>query len=239
MAELVSQQLRRQIVRGELSEGETLPSETELMAEFGVSRPTLREAFRILESEGLINVRRGAHGGTDVHTPKIDVAARYAALILEFRGTTVEDVYDARNVMEPPCVELLARHRMPSDLKRLRASLAEARVRLDDPNALIQRHNEFHALVVELARNQTLIVLNDMVRHIINLSSAAHMAADAGTPANLQAVRRGFRAHEMLVEYIEAHDVDSAIELWRKHLVEAKMYLLGSATAETVLDLLD
>ena len=60
MAELVAAHLRRQIVRGDLQEGDALPPETVLMEQFGVSRPTLREAFRVLESEALISVRRGA-----------------------------------------------------------------------------------------------------------------------------------------------------------------------------------
>ena len=58
-AELIAGHIRRQIVRGELREGDTLPSELNLMEQFGVSRPTLREAFRILEAESLISVRRG------------------------------------------------------------------------------------------------------------------------------------------------------------------------------------
>ena len=63
VAELVADQIRRRIVRGHLEEGEALLPESELMAEFGVSRPTLREAFRILESESLITVTRGSRGG--------------------------------------------------------------------------------------------------------------------------------------------------------------------------------
>ena len=59
-AELVAAQLRRQIVRGDLREGDALPPEATLMEQFAVSRPTLREAFRVLESEALISVRRGA-----------------------------------------------------------------------------------------------------------------------------------------------------------------------------------
>src|ERR1700680_3463946 len=55
-AELVAAELRRKIVRGELAEGDALPSEAVLMAEFAVSRPTLREAFRVLESESLISI---------------------------------------------------------------------------------------------------------------------------------------------------------------------------------------
>src|SRR3954462_6580915 len=63
MAELVAGELRRQIVSRDLAGGDALASEADLMTRFGISRPTLREAFRVLESEGLIGVRRGAHGG--------------------------------------------------------------------------------------------------------------------------------------------------------------------------------
>src|SRR6266516_3287083 len=136
MAELVAQQLRRQIVAGELREGDALPSEASLMAQFGVSRPTLREAFRVLESEGLISVRRGAHGGARVQIPNGEAAARYAGLVLEYRGTTLEDVYDARNIIEPPCAALLAKRRTQADLTRLRKELDQAR-KVEDPNALI------------------------------------------------------------------------------------------------------
>src|SRR3954462_14589391 len=150
MAELVAHRLRRQIVAGDLSGGDALPPEAALMAQFGVSRPTLREAFRVLESEGLISVRRGAHGGARVQTPNGDTAARYAGLVLEYRGTTLEDVYDARNIIEPPCAGLLAKRRTQADIKQLRAAVDDAREALDDPNTLIRVHNEFHALMIEL-----------------------------------------------------------------------------------------
>jgi DNA-binding FadR family transcriptional regulator len=225
-------------VQGELTEGDALPSEAELMIKFGVSRPTLREAFRVLESEGLISVRRGAHGGARVQTPNGDTAARYAGLALEFRGTTLEDVYDARNIIEPPCVALLARRRTQSDVRQLRAAIEEARVALDEPNVLIRLHNEFHNLVIELAGNRTTAVLNGMVRHIIDLSSFAHVAADAGSPANIRSIRHGFRAHERLVEHIEARDAAAATALWQKHLTAAERYMLGDVNPKTVLDLL-
>ena len=78
MAELIGDVLRRQIVHGDLKEGDALPSEAVLMEQFGVSRPTLREAFRVLESESLITIRRGAHGGARVKSPDQKIAARYA-----------------------------------------------------------------------------------------------------------------------------------------------------------------
>ena len=148
-AELVAAELRRKIVRGELAEGDALPSEAALMAEFAVSRPTLREAFRVLESESLISIRRGARGGARVQLPDGNVAASYAGLVLEYRGTTLQDVYDARTFIEAPCAALLAQRRTEHDLARLNEAVAHARGLMDDPQAFIRAHMEFHALVAE------------------------------------------------------------------------------------------
>src|SRR6201995_6135095 len=90
--ELVATQLRRQIVRGDLREGDALPSEAVLMERFGVSRPTLREAFRILEAEDLISVKRGSRGGARVTQPSLSVAARYVGLLLQVQGTTIAEI---------------------------------------------------------------------------------------------------------------------------------------------------
>ncbi|MFE3850697.1 FadR/GntR family transcriptional regulator [Streptomyces griseorubiginosus] len=238
MAELVAARLRRMIVRGELAEGDALPSETALMEEFAVSRPTLREAFRVLESESLITVRRGARGGARVQVPEGTVAARYAGVVLEYRGTTLKDVYDARTVIEAPCAGLLAERRTDEDLRRLRDAVDEAEGLMDDPSAFIRAHMEFHALVVELAGNETLGVLNGMVRHIIDQANWSHVDLDAGSPENIRANRRGFRAHRALVDLVAARSAEAAEELWRVHLQEAEDYLLRSRSMTTVLDLL-
>ena len=99
-AELIATHLRRQIVRGDLTPGETLPPEHQLMEQYGVSRPTLREAFRILEAETLINVRRGVRGGARVLAPDASVAARTIGVLLQMQGTTIDDVYEARMISE-------------------------------------------------------------------------------------------------------------------------------------------
>ncbi|MET7731934.1 FCD domain-containing protein [Streptomyces sp. NPDC005402] len=238
MAELVAARLRRMIVRGELAEGDALPSETALMEEFAVSRPTLREAFRVLESESLITVRRGARGGARVQVPEGTVAARYAGVVLEYRGTTLKDVYDARTVIEAPCAGVLAERRTDEDLQRLRDAVAEAERLMDDPSAFIRAHMEFHALVVELAGNETLGVLNGMVRDIIDQANWSHVDLDAGSPENIRANRRGFRAHGALVDLVAARSAEAAEDLWRVHLQEAEDYLLRSRSMTTVLDLL-
>jgi DNA-binding FadR family transcriptional regulator len=213
-AELVAAQLRRQIVRGDLVEGDALPPEATLLEQFGVSRPTLREAFRVLESEALISVRRGAHGGARVHTPNGEVAARYAALVLEHRGTTLGDVYAARATLEAPAARLLAERRTEGDLAALRAALAQAEEAGDDPARLHQQEHAFHMLVVELAGNKTLVVLSGMLNHILDRVPLprGHVGGEA------------LRVHEELIQLIEKRDGPAAEAAWHEHLTQGEEF---------------
>ncbi|WP_406276759.1 FadR family transcriptional regulator [Nocardia sp. NBC_00881] len=237
MAEMIAGHLRKLIVRGELHEGEALPPETDLMAQFNVSRPTLREAFRILESESLITVRRGAHGGARVQLPDPKVAARSAAVILQFQGTTLEDLYEARIVIEPPCAGLLARTRSDEAIERLRTALVEHDAVADDPMRSIQVHVAFHSLLIELTGNQTLRLLMGTLENIIDMANASQVKSTAGSPKHQRASRKGLAAHHRVVDLIEAGDAEAAEQLWRKHLTEARDYLVRP-DIETVLDLM-
>src|SRR6202165_6341277 len=80
-AELVVRTLRRMVVDGQLKDGDFLPNEAELMSHFGVSRPTLREAVRVLESERLVEVRRGSRIGARGVGPGPAIGARPARLV--------------------------------------------------------------------------------------------------------------------------------------------------------------
>src|SRR5690606_28810121 len=120
-AELVAQRVRKAIATGEMKDGDSLPSETELMAKFKVSRPTVREGIRILESEGLIRVSRGARGGGRVIGPDHGIVARAAALALQTQGVTIADLYEARTLIEPPAARLAAERRPKEAAAALRA----------------------------------------------------------------------------------------------------------------------
>lgn len=239
MAELVAIDLRRRILRGELVENDALPPESALMERFGVSRPTLREAFRVLESESLISVRRGAHGGARVHLPNADVAARQTALVLEHRGVSMQDVYEARGVIEPGCVAMLAEDRTAANLRELRAALERSREVEHEPVRQMREQTAFHGLIVDMAANRTLSVLSGMLRHIIDVAHIAHVESDAGTPSGQEALKKGFAAHERIVDLIETKDVERAERLWRKHLLAADDYLLEGDRTLTVYDLMD
>ena len=84
--------LRRMIVGGELPDGSTLPRQEDLGMQFGVSHPSIREALRMLEAEGLVTVLRGNRGGAVVHSPDATGAAFTIGLVLERQRTALHDV---------------------------------------------------------------------------------------------------------------------------------------------------
>lgn len=232
-ADIVAQDLRRQIVRGELNEGDALPPENSLMEFFGVSRPTLREALRVLEAEMLIIVHRGSHGGARVQIPSSDVAARYAGFVLEHRGVDLADVYQARAIIEPPCARIVAAERTPDDLAHIWDAVREAEEanKTEDAVLAVRVQNGFHSLIVELARNETTAVLWGMLRHLIDSVTVSRVEREA--------THLGGRSHRRLAELIEAQDADGAEQLWRKHLTESSRFFTSEPSSNTLLQLLD
>ena len=91
-AEQIANLLRREIITGALHAGDKLLPERILQEQFQVSRPTLREAMRLLESESLIKISRGQHGGARVQKLDISVTARQVGMYLQMEGTTLADV---------------------------------------------------------------------------------------------------------------------------------------------------
>jgi DNA-binding FadR family transcriptional regulator len=236
-ADLVVRHLRRLIIRGELKEDDALPPESELMEEFHVSRPTMREAIRMLEAEGLISVRRGAHGGARVRPPTEDVAARYAGFLLQHRRTPLRDAYAARAILEAPAAGLAARNRRKADLDRLKESVSRAR-EPDDSSARLSCQSDFHALVVEIAGNESISLLSAILDRILNEAQQRFFTDRPSSETGEKLLRRSQRTHERLVELIEARDAKGAEELWRRHLIEGSEEFLKDLPDTTALELL-
>ena len=226
-AEVAAAVIRRQIVTRSLQQDDALPSEASLMQEFNISRPTLREAFRILESQGLITVRRGPRGGARVQEPSAEIAATYAGLVLQHRSAKVDDVMKARVIVEAPAARMLAE-------RDDRAASAEVLQDALDTIRIDRQHfHEFNALVVELTQNQTLILLTAMLEEISRAAALKH-TIEKEEAARL--MRKTRRTRQRLIELVRAGDGDGAEELWRKHLTEAGN-ALTSSTGEPVVDL--
>jgi GntR family transcriptional repressor for pyruvate dehydrogenase complex len=244
-AELIAAQLRSQIVRGQLHEGDMLPPEPTLMTQFGVSRPTLREAFRILETESLIIVRRGSRGGAQVTAPTLAVAARYVGLLLQMQGSTIVDVYEARMVVEPVCARLLAERRTDEDLTDLRACIHEIRGLVDAAEGGIpgaarwaRLASAFHELILQRSGSRTLAVQGGVLQDIVATHVETSVARGAGDSDTRSGFQRTIRSYDKLVHLVEQRDSAGAEAHWRLHMeIAAKSLLRGDLKTKPVVDL--
>ncbi len=241
--EMIASCLRGKIVRGELAEGATLPSEAELMRQFEVSRPTLREAIRILETESLIVIRRGARGAR-VTSPRIEVAARHVGLLMQTSGTTLADVYEARSLVEPEAAALLARRRTERDLADLTACIDELEATIPgspEPAELgswIQSAQRFHDLLMERAGNKTLAIQSQVLREVVD----SHMMLAATQPGRAAELaggcRKVVRSYRKLLALVQAGDADGARSHWQTHMaVVGRALLPDQLRSATVLDM--
>ncbi|HWE65092.1 MAG TPA: GntR family transcriptional regulator [Acidimicrobiales bacterium] len=239
VAEVVAQTLRRRIVIGEYQSGELLPPEGDLMAAFDVARTTIRDAFRVLESEGLLEVRRGGGGGGRVRAPGIGFVASYAGLLLQFEGATLDDVHVGRTYIEAPAVAILARrHDEPGLMETLRRALEEEAA-ADDEVSLSQAEGRFHRLVVDLTDNRVLSMLSAVANRLIGQQVERTQQSAPRRKESSDALAEAHRAHVHLVELIGRGDAVKAEEFWHRHLRSASEHLAhGPRAARTVLDLL-
>lgn len=233
----VADELRQAIMAGELDEGDSLGHEPDLIERFGVSRPSLREALRILETEGLITVVRGVQGGVVVHRPDRRQAARTAALLLQTRNVPLADVFEARTILEPIAVRMVAEARnRGASAKRLRALIDDEIAVIDDAVEFGHANARFHEELVSMGGNQTLGIVAEMLDEVV--ARAVTAVHQAGADDSETTRRRGVRSQQRLVELIEAGDADGAEEHWRRHMSVVGRVMLGQQ-AKTVIDLLD
>jgi DNA-binding FadR family transcriptional regulator len=235
VAELIADDLRRKIIRGQLPVGDTLPNETTLLENYNVSRPTLREALRLLESEGLVSVKRGAQGGR-VHVPDISVAARHVALQMQVRGTTMEDLFAARRVIEPGAVRILAEAKSKATVKALRQQVDAELALLDQPDAYASAATMFHEMLIQLAGNNTLTIFSELVLEIVDRHHHDTFARASGLERAY--TEEAHEHHQLVVDLIERGDAEEAEAFWRRHIEGAATRAVRHLGPKTIVDLL-
>jgi GntR family transcriptional regulator, transcriptional repressor for pyruvate dehydrogenase complex len=217
-AVVVAHALREQIVTGRLKPGDHLPHEAELMRQFVVSRATLREAVRLLESEGLIEVRRGTRTGALITMPGADTVARPAGFLLQISGATLADVFAARSGIEPTAVKLLARNRATVALVELDAMVAEKLPTAWEHNTAHLAIAEFHRRLVELSGNVTLGIIAAMLFELTERCARSPRGRNRMNWAEFDAL---LGVHRELLTYVRAGDGTGAEAFWQGHLDRA------------------
>ncbi|MGD9701009.1 MAG: FadR/GntR family transcriptional regulator [Acidimicrobiia bacterium] len=210
--EIIADQLRQQIVSGELQEGQRLPPEDELTTQFGIARTTLREALRVLESQGLIAIRRGRGGGPIVTHPNLEPISTALAVSLQLQHTSVSDLDAARRMLEPQIAGQLARSHDDADLSALEAAIdhaADAAER-DDAMAFGLAAARVHETLVERSGNKTLATLSRLLQSMV----VAYYARSIDT-VDQTLMRRAVRSYRKLLVLIREGDDAAAITHWQ------------------------
>lgn len=222
VAEQIADELRAAIVGGELAE---VPRLDDLIARFAVGAPAVREAMRILETEGLITVRRGNQGGADVHLPQADQVAHVIALVLQSKSVALSDVGAALRQLEPQCAVMCAVRpdRATTVVPVLEALVAEQAEAIGDVARTLDIVDRFHGAIVDGCGNATLtLVVGALERVWAGHASAVYNREDNDPSPSIW--RAALGEHRRMVALIAAGDPRVG-ERALKHLEATHAYM--------------
>jgi DNA-binding FadR family transcriptional regulator len=195
-----------------------LPSERVLLETYDVATPTMRGALRILESDGLISVERGARGGPRVVVPEIAALVRRVGLHLQLRGTRLRELIEVQGMIQPGAAALAARARDDEDLVRLRAAVTRC-AEAQTVDELVSAVESFGDAVLRASHNHVLTLYAELTGALLRVGLDAYVS-ESGIPVDQveKSVRRSARQFGVLVDLIEAGDSGKAERFWRDYL---------------------
>lgn len=238
IAEIVAGELRRQIIDGTLADGDLLPRQDVLVRRFNVSLVSLREALRILETEGLLSVRRGNRGGAVVHAPAMGSAAYMLGLVLQSNSVHLSDLGLALQELEPSCAALAAVRpdrltTLVPELRRINDSMAE---HLRDEVRFTELGRQFHDAIGHGCGNSTMLA----VMHSLDALWTSHeqrwakrTEARGAYPSSSQR-RAVLNVHTKLTEAIAAGDPLHARRLATRHVSDTQTYVISDDPGQQI-----
>jgi DNA-binding FadR family transcriptional regulator len=207
---MVAEAIERDILAGRLRDGQPLGTETELAAQFGVNRSTVREGIRLLEHGGLI--RRDSSRRLWVGLSHTDGLATRMSRALVLREVSFRELYEAAMALQLATIEAAVEHATPAELAELEANIDDTERVLSDPAAVAKLDGEFHTLVGKASHNRVLQLAREPSELLV-ISSTELILREVKVGAS-----RLLQAHRMYVEAIRRRDKDAA-RLWtRRHI---------------------
>ncbi|CQD24365.1 transcriptional regulator [Mycobacterium lentiflavum] len=205
-SDILADRLRGQIIGRGMQPGDQLASEAELISAEGFSRGTVREALRLLESDGLIEIRRGPRGGIRVSRPDLRQISRSVALLLTLAETTTRKFYEFRKLIEPAIAAVAARSATEQQRGWLLA-VADATTR----NGSWEPSVEFHEALAVCSNNEVFRLVITMFEQELSW----HVLGESLNEADMQDTRR---AHQSIARAVAAGDGDRASSAMLRHL---------------------
>lgn len=212
VSQVIVEQIRALIRQGRLRPGDRLPSERDLCERFGVSRVTVREALRVLEAGGLIQVRVGARGGAFVTSPTNARLGEGLADLLQLSPLTAAEVTEARRVFELGIVPLVVERATEEDLVALERLCEEQQTALDEQRYTMEMSAEYHVRVAASTHNKAV----EMIVH--SFHGPLLMSLKEAQLAEPLMGHRGSHEHLDFVHAVRRRDVAEAESIMRTHI---------------------
>ncbi len=207
----VAAALMERILDRSLSDGDRLPSETELARQFGVNRSTVREAVRELQGNGLLGRRRGSKLLV-VTRPQADHVAEGVGRALVLHDITYRDVWEALTILEPPIAEVAARRRTEADLAQIADASASFAANNEDTESAAFHATEFFRAVGAATHNRILMMGHEPVLQLLEPSLRSMM--DKVPQSRVRIVT----AEKRILEAIRSKDVETARNWMTRHI---------------------
>jgi len=229
----VAHLLLERILAAKLKPGSSFATEAELLSQFNVSRPTLRESLRILESQGVLEVRPGPGGGIIVGKPSTDLLAHGLSVFLRLNEVPFITVLKAREVIEPALAYEAAINGTEGDFAELEASIARMKA-LDaqrEQDAFLEENRVFHGVIARASGNKVL----EVFWHTISIVATGEhhgMRYSVGNQAHV------IKAHQHILDACRKRDGNAASDAMEGHVTglenlvrERYQHLLKHATS--------
>jgi len=216
--EYVAEQIRRHIALRLIKPGESLPPERDLAVTFGVGRPTIQAALRLLEAEGLVQTRRGRAGGTFVSDLSQDgLPTDELILRVASRPKDTEDLLTFRRIVEPAVARVAAEQRAESDIVAMRRA-HDGMARATNEPEYMENDTAFHLALARASHNRYLAATIEEIRMGLNDAMTLLPETDAWHSRIAQ-------EHEALIEAIAAGDADLAERIMTVHVANSEQSL--------------
>jgi GntR family transcriptional regulator, transcriptional repressor for pyruvate dehydrogenase complex len=209
LPEVVAEQMQEFIFESKLRPGDKMPTEPELAKMYDVSRQVVREAARLLDQRGLVEIRAGR--GMTVSALSADGVSEFYRLLLRFDPENFTELMEVRQILEPSIARLAAGRRTSSHVEKMRAIIDQAQASLDDFDKCLALDLAFHDAVSECSGNRLLARLAEPVNSTLREVYRVPTAYLASQPSTIQ-------EHLAILEAIENGDADEADEATRRHL---------------------
>jgi GntR family transcriptional repressor for pyruvate dehydrogenase complex len=219
--EEIVRQIKQMIAEGRLKSGDQLPPERELADKFVVSRTSVREALRALESLGLVEIRPGE--GTFVREISVEALIEPLALVLASQREAIGELFEARRLIEPAIAALAARRATPDELQDMERILGEQAREIAAGRTGLPQDAQFHAAIASAARNQAVTRVVHAIMDLLTQSREESL----NTPGRPQ---RSHQDHRRVLDAIRRRDETGAANAMRDHVSAVERLVLGPET---------